>query len=370
MIKAAQAAEKAAKAEAKAEAKAAEKAAKAEAKAAKAEAKAAKAEAKAAEKAVKAAAKAVKAIAKAEAKATATAEGAITAIIVSDITHFFNKSKRNNNNAANKIRERILCVALSPSPEFLTDATHGPSWTKLRDEFIRILNVITPEPHTRVAVEQKAGRGHKFDFSAQFYNGDTLIATKKLEFKFGATSIKALPQFLSLTAKDAIMPGPKYHEHFYDHGLDAYIATDPEITATKPTKEEYCRIVYNTDSSCHPLFEQMRERRTIQTPAKNAVVNKSIKDYLAGHGASIDTAAFSKKVAESQTDKHFVLWSNGAFHYDHFAATEMTGFTYSHIKNDKVIVVNGPGCIYELLLRWRNDKGILMPAWQIGMKRA
>ena len=288
--------------------------------------------------------------------------------LVADITHFFTTSAKKDNDAANKIREKVLTVAQNPPPEFLTDPTHGSSWAKLRDEFNAILKKIVPEPWTHVNVTLKAGRGHKFDFSVEFYNDGTIIATKKIEFKKGAATIKALPQVLSLLAKDPIMPGLKYHDYFYDHGLDAYLATDAGLTAAKPTKDEYSRLVYNT-SPKGPLHAQMRANRALQKLAKNAVVNKSIKDYLDAHAATIDVAAFAKKVTETQADKHFILWANGAFHYDTIATTEITGFAYSHVKNGNAIIIVGPDCSYELLLRWRNDKGILMPAWQIKMKR-
>jgi hypothetical protein len=340
--------------------------------------KAAAAAAKKAEKAAAAAAKKAEKAEKAAAASAKKAEKVVKAVVkkeisASDITYFFKKSLREDNDAANKIRESVLAVILDPSCSsvFIADPEHGPAWIKVRDEFIKGLTHITADPTTQVKILPKAGRGYKFDFSVQFYNNDILVATEKLEFKFGASSIKGLPQFLSLpTTTDDILHGLKYHDYFYDHCLTDYLATDLAITAAKPTKEEYCKLVFKTNPSCHPLFTQMHDRKYENEAAKNAIVNKSITDYLTTHAPLVDTAAFSKKVLESQTGKHFLLWSGNTFHYDHFKSTEMTGLTYSHIKNGNALILAGSGCTYELLLRWRNGgKGVLLPAWQVGMKR-
>ena len=43
--------------------------------------------------------------------------------------------------------------------------------------------------------------------------------------------------------------------------------------------------------------------------------------------------------------------------------------TFHGIRNGNVIEVQSGPTLYRLLLRWRNHKGILNPAWQISMKR-
>jgi hypothetical protein len=79
--------------------------------------------------------------------------------------------------------------------------------------------------------------------------------------------------------------------------------------------------------------------------------------------------AFSEKVKATQTDKIYLLWSNGTFHIDKVREQEMTEMMFHSIKNGNILELKSGQTIYGLLLRWRNHKGILNPAWQISMKR-
>ncbi len=109
---------------------------------------------------------------------------------------------------------------------------------------------------------------------------------------------------------------------------------------------------------CHPFFKN----------EKDSVVNTSITDYLEKYGESININAFIEKVSESQTNKLYLLWDK-KFSSDQFTEEEISQIKYHGIKNGNVIQLKSGNTIYDLLLRWRNHKGILNPAWQISMKR-
>lgn len=47
----------------------------------------------------------------------------------------------------------------------------------------------------------------------------------------------------------------------------------------------------------------------------------------------------------------------------------MADMIFHCIKNGNILELKTSNNIYRLLLRWRNHKGILNPAWQISMKR-
>jgi predicted secreted protein len=50
----------------------------------------------------------------------------------------------------------------------------------------------------------------------------------------------------------------------------------------------------------------------------------------------------------------------------------MSDIKFHSIKNGNTIVLQSaanPSTTFHLLLRWRNHKGILNPAWQISLKR-
>jgi hypothetical protein len=127
--------------------------------------------------------------------------------------------------------------------------------------------------------------------------------------------------------------------------------------------------VTSTKYTITPFFAQLKIRESFFQKEKNAVVNESITDYLTKHGKDIDIKSFSEKVKTTQTDKIYLLWCNGEFCIDKLSVSEMSDMTYHSIRNGNVLEVKSGNTIYGLLLRWRNHKGILNPAWQISMKR-
>ena len=122
--------------------------------------------------------------------------------------------------------------------------------------------------------------------------------------------------------------------------------------------------MYARDSKKSKLFD------AVSKPAKDAVVNKSITDYLNVYGPTLNIPALTQKFRDTQTNKHFALWSDGTFHYDRITDNEMSNLTIKECRKGNCLVIcAGNACTYEMLLRWRNHKGILNPAWQISMKR-
>ena len=292
---------------------------------------------------------------------------------VHDIKAFFTTSTRDGNDAANKVREKLLPIINDPPSEFLQDPEYGANWTTANQEWKSILNKIAvntgiPE-YTSTKVELKGGRKFNYDADVTFCGDSGVIASRKIEFKNGGTNINELPQFLSLPAKSPIFTD-KYPEFWYDNFLDAYLAVDPEITVPKPSREEYLQHVIKTNYECTPFFAQLKARELTLQKEKNKVVNQSITEYLTKHAASIQLDLFSEKVKETQSDKSYVLWSKGKFYLDSIAPQEMANLQFQSVKNGNVVLVKSESnTVYSLLLRWRNHKGILNPAWQISMKR-
>lgn len=353
------------------------------AKAQKEAAKAEKAAAKALKEAAKVEAKAAKAAAKAVAKVEAkkleedihkiAEEAAKRPLIASDIIVFSAKASRANNDAINKLRERILETALNMPAEFATDLVHGSKWNDLTTKLNAFLKTLCTEPYSSVKMTLKGGRGYHYDADIIYLNpaGET-VTTRKLEFKYGASTIAKLPQFLSLQAcNPVVITGTTYDSYFYQNFLDAYIAADAGITVPKPESAEYLTLVKNTNEACHPFFAQLKARESTNKTAKNKVVNDSIAAYLEAYVGNIDIPALTTKFRETQIGKHYALWSGNAFHYDCISDAELTGLVVDSISKtgNTVILRAGALCEYKLLLRWRNHKGILNPAWQIAMAR-
>jgi len=291
---------------------------------------------------------------------------------VSDITTFFSTSTRNMNDATNKVREKVLKLICNPPNEYLDNAEFGNSWRILHEAWNIALKKIAQETsvpnYTNTQITVRGGRKFNYDADVTYYNGTTLVANRKIEFKNGGSNIGDLPQFLSLQTKIGLFT-ETYDKFWYENYLDKYIACDSSITETKPSLQLYLKNLTSTKYTITPFFAQLKTRELFFQNEKNAVVNASITDYLTTYGKEIDIKSFSEKVKATQTDKIYLLWSNGKFSTDQLSEAEMTGMTFHAIKNGNVLQVKAGTTTYNMLLRWRNHKGILNPAWQISMKR-
>ena len=291
---------------------------------------------------------------------------------VSDITTFFTTSSRNDNDATNKVREEVLKLLCNPPKEYLEHPEFGKSWQIVcnawNDELKKIGEKTGVPEYTSTQIKVKGGRKFNYDGNVMYCNGTKVVATRTIEFKNGGSNIGELPQFLSLQAKFGMFQ-EKYDQFWYENYLDKYIACDSEITETKPSLQVYLKNVTSTKYDVMPFFAELKKRELFFQKEKNEIVNSSITDYLTRYGKEIDINALSEKVKATQTNKIFLLWSNGKFFSDKISEEEMSDIKYHSIKNGNVLEIKSGNTIYGLLLRWRNHKGILNPAWQMSMKR-
>jgi hypothetical protein len=293
---------------------------------------------------------------------------------VSDITAYYTTSTRSQNDASNAIRERILTVISDPPPAYLTHPEHGNAWSNLHREWTVALKKVAEETnipaYTRNQVTVRGGRGFNYDADVEYYNDTVSVANRKIEFKYGCPTIDKLPQFLSLSAKVELFP-ETYDKFWYENYLPLYIACDQAITEPIPAREDYLKHVTSTNYSVMPFIEQVKQREMEFQKEKNDVVNQSITAYLTKYGPEINLKAFAEKVKATQSDKTYLLWCNEKFSLDKLTDAELSGegMTFHSIKNGNVLELKTGNTVYGLLLRWRNHKGILNPAWQISMKR-
>ena len=292
---------------------------------------------------------------------------------VSDITTFFSTSTRDENDATNKVREQVLKLICDPPKEYLDNVEFGNSWRIVYEAWNDALKKIAEETsvptYTSTQIKVRGCRKFNYDADVMYYNGTTLIANRKIEFKNGGSNIGDLPQFLSLQAKIGLFT-ETYDKFWYENYLDKYIACDSSITEAKPSLEVYLKKVSCTKYTITPFFAQLKTREFFFKKEKNEVVNMSITDYLTKYGKQLDIKSFSEKVKATQTEKIYLLWCDGKFCSDKLSEAEMSDMTFHSIKNGNVLEVKSGNTIYGLLLRWRNHKGILNPAWQISLKRS
>jgi hypothetical protein len=291
-------------------------------------------------------------------------------MIVSDILAFALTSTRANNDVTNKMRESILPILSGPPTEYLEHPEYGRQWMACSNAWNAALNEIATKKgitYTNTRIILKGGRTFNYDADLLYYNETELIDTVKIEFKKGGNSIVKLPQFLSLQVKYGLFP-ETYDKFYYEHYIDTYIACDASITEPKPELALYLKYVAGINYGINPFFSQLKARDAFFKKEKGCVVNTSITDYLNKYSAQLDLFSFNKKIRNTQTDKIYLLWSNDRFYIDMFKETDMSCMSIHSIKNGNVIEVKSGNVMYNLLLRWRNHKGILNPAWQISKK--
>jgi|GEM_PF-3708363 len=309
-----------------------------------------------------------------------------------DVRAFFEPSARADNDAANKIREAVVEVLLDPGASetiapLLADAKHGTNWKRLIDALrVALTSFQTTDPALAdaryVRAIRKSGRGHNFDFELTFElpNGDQIL--RKVEFKKGK-SIHAQPQFLSLTASRGNVTRAdvvSYREFFYD----MFVSALRTLTAVAPPdRETYMRLIGRIDYDCHAFFEaQYREDKEggAGGAKRSKIADRSAHEYLSMlerlGGDAIDWKGLGDKLA-SQVEKQFLSWSDRAcsFAMEAYSADDLrlSGEVRFAAGRDGLyrylVLPVASGHELVCMLRWRNHKAILNPAWQIRLKQ-
>ena len=287
---------------------------------------------------------------------------------VLDIGHFMNPSNdRASNDKVNKVRETIIENIFQLFPLYCDHAEYGDSWTTFQQLFMESAHKIYEQPFHKLEIVKMAGRKFNYDFKFLYKNeAGELLQEKHVEFKHGAKSIRQLPQFLSLNIKNDVMP-VSYAEYYYANWLDKYIACDEGITEAKPDAAIYKKLITGIEYTVHPFFQQLYDREVENKEKKNEIVNESIKQFLETYGQHINLEALTAKFESSQGNKTFLMWDTKQFYIETMNLAETSVQSFEGILNNNTILVKSHTLVYKLLLRWRNHKGILNPAWQISV---
>jgi hypothetical protein len=238
--------------------------------------------------------------------------------------------------------------------QHIDDKEYGPRWRQVRDSWSSTIQGLTKETYDIFQVTRKGGRKNNHDFTIDFYNNSKLVDSQLVEFKFGK-SMKYMPQFLSMYSNFNMFEN-NYAVFYYENYLDQYLSY---VGIEKPPLTEYLENVYKTDYA-HPFFATLKEREVEHKKVKSEIVNDSITAYLNTNATQIILPILYEKIQTSQK-KTFLLWDEKQFssHNLSFEPLEYKGF------NKNTVFVTSGLYTLKLLLRWKNHKGILGPAWQI-----
>ncbi len=272
------------------------------------------------------------------------------------------------NDANNTAREKILeACAAGLSEECVNDPEYGEKWRTLSTKFNEKIRAMSRADFDRYVIERKAGRNYNYDFLVTFYKHDVPVDLVKVEFKFGARTIRGLPQFYQKSTTWEIMSGPLYHEFFYDRGYLAQILALDQ-NAPMIDRETYLRFVKQTNYDCHPFFRYLYENESIQQGLRKKIVKQSITDYLTENTANFQLPSFLSSVQQSQEGKKYLMYFSGEFYVeDTDFLTNHDIATFKGIVRNNTYVVSSGNYQFGLLLRWKNHQGVLNPAWQVSV---
>ena len=266
----------------------------------------------------------------------------------------FNKqSDRTKNDENNKIRENILENILTLERRYFTNKQYGEQWKHLKNEFMSVLHI---KEDDKTQIIRKAGRKNNYDYYIHYKNGDR----EKLEFKSGSKSMFNLPQILQLT--DDKLMDYTYSEFFYEKYLDDLC----EVCNTKKIdKDDYIKNIKKTSSDID-MFNSIKEFEN--KTKKDKIVNNSIKEYLESYYKRLNLKELYSYLRKS-LDKTYLMWDykNKKFTKEKLD-DDFNKLIIKQIKNNNTIIVQSK-YEYRLLLRWKNGKGVLNPAWQIGIRK-
>ncbi len=284
---------------------------------------------------------------------------------------------RKKNDENNKRREAFLAVLLEPRAAPLSaDPVHGPAITALTEAWRAAIHGVA----TRMGLSasppfqllRAGGRGKNFDFTLRFEGG----AVAFLEFKYGGSSIVEIPEFFNPAENKAFLgPDILYARTWYREYLDRFLQLLKRggAAAAKPAEDVYLANVYKNSANDIPFFQALAHLHVEDMPSEaNTLVNESITTFLQRHYATTDIALLSSEFQRSQANKFFLIYdpSSGIFRIDTIPPEALTVVGPATVRNGNLLCVNSghPAFCYELLLRWKNGKGVLYPAWQIRLK--
>jgi hypothetical protein len=247
---------------------------------------------------------------------------------------------------------------------YFTDKTYGSKWQKLKKEWLIIIKKLCNSEFDSFETIRMGGRKNSLDFKVNYIKDKKIILTKSLEFKFNAESISKIPQILQVY-EASLEQTESYSSFYYDNYIKKYIETDTSLCDVEiPDKETYMKLVKKNDYNCHKFFKECYEKESNNKNMKFDVVNESIKKYIEKYGKSFNISKLKEYLDKSQNGKIYILWDLEKFHIDECVYNPNEKLTIKETTHN-CIKVKQNKIIFSLLLRWKNHKGILLPAYQI-----
>ena len=297
---------------------------------------------------------------------------------VRDIELFHTTGRKGSNDRDNKIRENIITDLIN-KPGFVSSITSDTylacKWETLRQSLNEAITAITGDGATCIRIERKGGRRYNYDFEL-FFTRNGVEESRKIEFKYGSSTVHQCPQFLSLyvSSHHLFKSTDSYITHWHSNYLESFLQTlgydgaVPDLKSYGKTvnntryKTPYQAHIKNIATSNAPIdsFKQLMSKR---------IVNESIATYLQDIKHMKLDHIQSKLL--KQSDKIFLFCKDGKFRHSTLSIDSLTlDISKMYIKNTNTVVIPTMDNRFkiEALLRWKNYKGCAGPAWQIALR--
>jgi len=272
----------------------------------------------------------------------------------------FTVSKRETNNANNKIREVIIqCILEDTIPyNFYEECSKWQELKQSTHDFIEKL--VNHQPYDIIKVQPKGGRKYNYDFDFYIYYNKNLISTHRIELKFNTKSIRGCPQFLSIGGQKmkSCLSKP-FDVYFYKNHLTNIFQ---HLGKPIPSLETYTTQIHQTSPECmREVKEKYKTDKSFCQICKQESA-KAITNYI--QETELNVNNLNSYLQETQRDKVYMMWYKGKFYMEEIKTTNYIIVSVVKTKNSYQCYTQ-TGKTLIVLLRWKNGNGVAYPALQI-----
>ena len=280
---------------------------------------------------------------------------------VSAIDIFFDDQPKEKNDQSNKNREELL-QSLSEGNiprSYFSDRVFGSKWSSVNSEWRTLIDRLCPVSFDEYTVVRRGGRLYRYDFEVSYRSRNQIVHTEQIEFKKNGSSLFTTTQILQVSAFKPFLSG--YPLFYYDYFLPDLVRALPYILPI-PSWNIYKKEVVKS-TSLHPFFSELNR---VPPHTKNQVVAHSIEMFLNRFSSTVSLLDFSSEV-KSTMQKTFVLWIPSTRQMKSERLLPQYQWKYNGITHNK-LMIHSEMYSWNALLRWKNNNGLLNPAWQIAVK--
>ena len=273
---------------------------------------------------------------------------------------YFKVSAKSNNDEFNKKRESIIAAIINKEipQEFYTKSQ---DWKNLKTEITSFIKKICVKPNIKsintIICKIKAGRGNNHDLDITINNRNF-----KGEFKFNCTCVSETPQFSS-PARPSQYLSENFEEDFYDNHLDELVS---HTLLPKPSREVYLKQIHSNIVPCMQDFKNLYDTDKKFNKMCKKISDKEKKKFI--EKSTIKMKELSDYLETSQSEKIYMCYKNGKFHYDELNKDLYKLTELDKRENTNFIYKTKSGMKLEIKLRFKNGCGLQFPALQIKRK--